>query len=480
MKQRKSFKTGLVLMGLALSSLACFAEDNTLSADNVQIAQGGEGSFSVYLDNSVSICGFEFYLKLPEGVSIKYYYDEDEEKWLYGIEKGGRARTEHVLKCSKQENGSYYIFCYSSDNDNFYDSTAKKGLPLLNITLSIESIVVEGTYHIELNDIILNHNNEDEGEIYEYKPANIASILTVTETGKISYNVENSAITITSTGGKKLTKENYQSYVSSQDVVTSIDLSGAVLAEDITSADLRPEGLNPNALIILPTDSQLSGENIVVNGLCTSFRLTDGYPFATPIRFSAQKAIYEVVVGSSLGFKTILLPFSASVPEGFDAYEATSINENLLNMTNVNVISAGKPILLKNEGTAKIEASNVNVSATDATLQSNGVLVGTYATLLAPLGSYVLQNQNNNIAFYLVTEEVRPKVNPFRAYLSITGNNSNSIRLNFGDTTEKTNIEMNLSEGALNYNFNGVLTNYDGKGVFIIRDVNGKVRKIIK
>lgn len=143
----------------------------------------------VYIDNNSTICGFDFSLILPEHVSVKYVYDEDEEKYIYGIQNGERARTNHITKCTKKDDGSYYIFCYSPDNENFYETEEKRGLPVLYITLVGDETLTRGEFEILLKDIILNHNNE-EGPITEYKIDEMASLLTVPFERNVTFTVD--------------------------------------------------------------------------------------------------------------------------------------------------------------------------------------------------------------------------------------------------------------------------------------------------
>ena len=179
----------LFLAIMCMVSTASFAVDNVaLNVDPATIEAGGETIVPVCLTNDVTICGLEFYLQLPEGVKIKYVYDEDEEEWSYAVEKGGRLKSSHTVKCSLKEDGSYYIFIYSSENANVFDSEAKKGLPLINITLVADNDATSGLKTMTFKNQILNHSNES-SVIEEYKPADMNINLTVSGSGTASANM---------------------------------------------------------------------------------------------------------------------------------------------------------------------------------------------------------------------------------------------------------------------------------------------------
>ncbi len=181
MKQ-KIIKSLLFLMISQMHVFASAQESNTIQPASIEVEEGAaEAELNVYMSNSISMCGYEFYLQLPAGVSVKQGFDEEEEEDIIYAFNGGRARTSHVLSCTDRGDGSYYIFCYEPENKNFYDSDTKKSLPLCTLTLSLASTVKAGTYDIVIEDIIMNHNNTEVNPnvIEEYKTASEKSTLTV-------------------------------------------------------------------------------------------------------------------------------------------------------------------------------------------------------------------------------------------------------------------------------------------------------------
>lgn len=207
--------------------------------------------------------------------------------------------------------------------------------------------------------------------------------------------------------------------------------------------------------------------NVVVNGTCENLVLSDGANYVAGSSFTAASATYNATVSESLGYKTIVLPYAVDVPAGFEAYTVGSVVGNELTMNAVSTIPANTPAILKNAGTAVMAASNVAVEATGDVKPTDGVLVGTYEAINAPVGSYVLQNHDGNVAFYNVTEAVQPVVGAFRAYLSVP---SGEARIRMVFDGEASGIEKNVTSSkgdAIYYNLAGQRVSKFAKGVVI-------------
>lgn len=195
--------------------------------------------------------------------------------------------------------------------------------------------------------------------------------------------------------------------------------------------------------------------------------LVDGRDFIAPTKpVLVENVTFEAVVSSSLGYKTLVLPYNCEVPEGFEAYEVESVTNGTLGMVSVHSISANKPVILKNVGTATFNSQNVEIVSCKDEL-TNGVLIGTYITKKAPIGSYVLQNHDDNIAFYRVTEAVQPFVGAFRAYLLVPFNEARkAIRFDY-ETTGIKEITASTINNSLYYNLAGQRVSKVTKGIVI-------------
>ena len=190
---------------------------------------------------------------------------------------------------------------------------------------------------------------------------------------------------------------------------TSLDLSPYTFeAEALT--DNMP--VASNLLVTVAPESGINGQNIINGGVCESLILTDGADFGTPDAFTATQVSFTTNVKA---YKTLVLPFEANVPEGFSAANLTSVYGAKINLEQVTAISPDTPVLIEGEGALELTATNATVAATEEA-PANGILCGTYKATTAPLGSYVLQKQNDVIGFYHVESEI--EVGAFRAWLN--------------------------------------------------------------
>lgn len=153
--------------------------DNSIYAEDIKVRPTETAlELPLYLNNTVTMCGFEFYLSLPKGVSLAYDYDDEEEEYVWGVEKGGRLREEHSINVSKNTDGKYHFLCADLlSNKNFYDSEAKKSLPLVVLKLKLDGTTNMGDNTITISDILLNHN--ENSVITEYKLAKTTSLLSL-------------------------------------------------------------------------------------------------------------------------------------------------------------------------------------------------------------------------------------------------------------------------------------------------------------
>ena len=177
-----------------------------------------------------------------------------------------------------------------------------------------------------------------------------------------------------------------------------------------------------NALLNLASDeipsfvrTELPEKNVIINGVCENLVLTDGEDFEVANAFTAKQASFATNVS---GYKTLVLPFEADVPDGFSASAAVSVTGTSINLESASTIDANSPVLIQGEGPLVLTRENAVLAATADAGLTNGVLSGTFKSIPAPVGSYVLQKQNGLTGFYLVAD-VQPTVGAFRALLNV-------------------------------------------------------------
>lgn len=171
-------------------------------------------------------------------------------------------------------------------------------------------------------------------------------------------------------------------------------------------------------------------------------------------------------------YGTFFAPVDVTVPEGLEAYVVESIttgeDEDVLTLSEVDVIPAGKGVILYEENPTENKYS-VKI---DGASSAKSILTGTYAC--RKVGEkdvyYGLNAKNGVVGFY----QMRPGsavLSPFRAFLDYTGKPmSKGFAFSFSETDAIEAIEMWHSDNAI-YDLQGRRVQNPGTGLYI---VNGK------
>ena len=172
-------------------------------------------------------------------------------------------------------------------------------------------------------------------------------------------------------------------------------------------------------------------------------------------------------------YGTFCAPFTVALPESVTASIITAANGNELILEPVagNVVLANTPVLVEASAAESLSVSGVYAKGTPVA----GLLTGVYENTPAPVGSYVLQNLNGKVGFYLVAEGNQPTVGANRCYLTIPAAGVKAFFLNGDDATGISNVDTNVDANEAIYNIAGQRINKFQKGINII---NGK--KILK
>lgn len=192
----------------------------------------------------------------------------------------------------------------------------------------------------------------------------------------------------------------------------------------------------------------------------------------------------QVTVSGSIaaegGLATRIFPFTPSLPEGIKAYSCEDVNEvngnDCLTLTKVDSPQANKPYLLYNDTENEININQTGWGTAKADSYNEGLFTGVYTSTPAPVGSYVLQNQEGAIAFYLVEDGAQPTVGAYRCYMNATAG-ARALYLNFNETTGVSDVKSKMEDARGNfYDLQGRRVAKPSKGLYI---VNGK-KVIIK
>lgn len=285
--------------------------------------------------------------------------------------------------------------------------------------------------------------------------------------------------------------------VTAQGTVTIAQINNYLVASDkalyvkwvsnLSGANVQCK--NPNMLIYARDNQVGNGANVVVDHVCTNMMLQNTTSqFGVPEWFTATNAEYNMTTIAGGKFGTLMLPFDATTISNpsCEIYAVTAdinVSGGDIYGTKKMTLEANKPAIVTSA--AKFSASNVVVNKTSNS-HTSGFLTGIYRQIDAPVGSYVLQNHNDvegsddntdvtGVAFYVV-RDVRPKVNPFRAYIEVPeGTNVKALKVHLGDETTDIQDAFGVQSDPVVYDLSGRRVNNPTRGIYV---VNGK--KVLK
>lgn len=193
----------------------------------------------------------------------------------------------------------------------------------------------------------------------------------------------------------------------------------------------------------------------------------------------ATQATVNVSIAEGVKYGTRIFPFTPT-RNGVTFYSCAASNGNTLTLAEVEEPAANTPYILYAEnGIASNDLTGWGTAAAET--YTVGLLTGVYKATLAPVNSYVLQNNNGKVGFYQVEEGRQPTVGANRCYLTETETPS-GVRAFFFPGKETTAIEAidALTSGkAIIFNAAGAQIPALQKGINIIKTENGDTRKVM-
>lgn len=161
---------------------------------------------------------------------------------------------------------------------------------------------------------------------------------------------------------------------------------------------------------------------------------------------------------TSAEWATLMLPFAAEIPEGLTVYSCAGTEDNgeSLTLEQADAIEANTPYIVSGAA-GSYDFSGRGLATKNA--YEAGWLYGTYETVYAPASSYVLQNQDGKVGFYLVENAEEIAVKPNRAYMVSAASEVNvrALLLPTDDVTGIENVEAAGDAEVDVYSINGVL-----------------------
>ena len=133
------------------------------------------------------------------------------------------------------------------------------------------------------------------------------------------------------------------------------------------------------------------------------------------MRTIKQKMTYEYTL-SAAKWGTIIIPFSCAKPEGLKLYECLSFaGGSKLETKEVDRFEANTPYLVGGTpGTYKLEG----YAGKYGDKYTKGIMTGVYSEQEPPIGSYVLQAQDDGVAFYMHVSHNGVTIGPNRCYIN--------------------------------------------------------------
>lgn len=202
----------------------------------------------------------------------------------------------------------------------------------------------------------------------------------------------------------------------------------------------------------------------------------------------AEKANVPLSI-TAAGWCTLILPFDAEIPEGFEVYSCTGTEvpvgtSTALVLEKAESIEAHTPYIVKGKDGDTYDFSDYGTALQDQ--YAAGLMTGTFTQQKAVVNTYVLQNQEGKVGFYKVIAGSEPTIKPYRAYINADVAEANIVALLLPGI--ETGINGIVAEDALVnvYNLNGILVRENvklgqaleglSKGIYIVNGTKKAVK----
>ena len=251
--------------------------------------------------------------------------------------------------------------------------------------------------------------------------------------------------------GKKVFITSYYSGIAPGHNIEVSEVTGGYRFLCYSSSNDKFEETDENGLITVLTLELEMDESVAINGTypivlsgtCKFSKLENEQavpliptfiPGKCTITGGTEKATIPFTM-SAAGWGTLILPFAADLPMGLQAYTCSSYEEkdgvNWLTLTAASSLAANTPyIIAGTAGNYEFEGTPnyIQTSYTDGLL--TGVLVATSID-----HGYVLQKQDDEVAFFKVESDKSKMVPAYRCYLNDDPSGAVAFRLSNGSTS---------------------------------------------
>ena len=247
----------------------------------------------------------------------------------------------------------------------------------------------------------------------------------------------------------------------------------------------------------LPFEISLAGESVyklknTLHGSNIGSTSDDGFFTTNNLSdlslVKAEKANVPLSI-TAAGWCTLILPFDAEIPEGFEVYSCTGTEvpvgtSTALVLEKAESIEAHTPYIVKGKDGDTYDFSDYGTALQDQ--YAAGLMTGTFTQQKAVTNTYVLQNQEGKVGFYKVAAGSEPTIKPYRAYINADVAEANIVALLLPGIETGIN-EIVVEDALVNvYDLNGILVRENvklgqaleglSKGIYIVNGTKKAVK----
>lgn len=266
--------------------------------------------------------------------------------------------------------------------------------------------------------------------------------------------------------GSFVDDDSYMLDFTNDNSCTSIDLNDV---SDLPTTLPWTEG--SNRVVLTGEGCSIEGDNIITGGVCKQLRLhEDGGDFRPIDSFTANEVSFTCLVD---GLRLLMLPFSAVIPEGAQAY---TIADDLT-LQRMRSIPAHTPVVVEANGEMTFTGSACEVEYVTCALEA--AIRGSYIECPLYEGDYILGQHDGQWGFVRLNSPSILK--PFGVYATFDSLDS-FIPLDLSGTGVTVPGYGTSDTHAAYYDLMGrrITDDADRNGIIIVRSSDGKVHKIMK
>lgn len=295
------------------------------------------------------------------------------------------------------------------------------------------------------------------------------------------------------------------------DMVGNIDLTQVarinMTADQLGLIIVENENVSNNALAILPSEAEVTGTNIIVDGICENIAITDGAPFIVPEQYADDENLiqtasvsYERAMSSSSTWGTLYMPFALKSDDNVQLFKLAEVTidgeEGVLTFEPVDEVAESTPCVFRRKTSntsVTFENNNVAIHPAGASVSTDvndWNMQGTFEGCKIMSNWDQQWNYDGIMRYYIASNqfwqsEEQTTVPPFRAWFeqgSADHDNGDivcakSLRIFAVENDETSILEIDANGNLIQlptdaiYDINGNRVNKAEHGVFII---NGK------